>query len=121
MQTRVHRFGRTAALAALGTLAACADDYVSSRPPYLAASTDVIDFGEVPVGDAEQRALFLINKGDLPMALRQPDSVLQGVFSTVLGDDAVAPADEVIVHITFSPEDAIDYDTDVVFPNDSQN
>ena len=59
---------------------ACADDYVSSRPPYLAASADVLDFGEVPVGDAEQRALFLINKGDLPMRLMQPESAVGGVF-----------------------------------------
>ncbi|MCA1481921.1 hypothetical protein, partial [Bradyrhizobium sp. NBAIM08] len=70
----LSRTALTRAAAALlplvvAALGACSDDAIAFRPPYLAASTDIVSFGEIMVGESEQRTVFLINSGEVPLKL----------------------------------------------------
>lgn len=110
--------------AAVGLLvvSACADDRVLGKPPYFAASADVVDFGEVEVGDTQTRSVFLINKGDLSMKLSPPTgALLEDVFSLVGMQEIVDPGGSISVRIFFSPVAEGSVEDEVVFPNDSAN
>lgn len=117
---------RRAHLSALASLvliaSACSDDYIVGRPPYFAASTDVVDFGNVEVGETETRTVFLINKGDLSMALYAPEgALLGGPFSLVGMEEVVEAGASLSVRIFFAPESEGPIEAEIVFPNDSAN
>lgn len=100
----------------------CDDARMLSKPPYFAASTDVVDFGEVEVGDSETRTVFLINKGDLSMALMPPSgALLDGVFSLVGMQEIVEPGASVSVRVFFNPQSPGLVEDEITFPNDSAN
>ncbi len=108
-------------LATLG-LVACGDQPLRARPAFLAASATLIDFGEVPVGQLEERSLFLINKGDAPVALIQPGgNNLGGIFSIVLPASEILPQDDVVARVFFQPNAVATFETELWVDNDSLN
>lgn len=114
-----------AGLALLGlvsVLPGCGEERFSRRPPFFAASTDLIDFGETFVGDDEERTVFIINKGDKEMSLQNPTGDMQsGVFAVIVDTLAVPAGDDVVARVVFSPADVRQYSTSVTFVNDSDN
>ncbi|MEE8409769.1 MAG: hypothetical protein V3T05_09205 [Myxococcota bacterium] len=100
----------------------CGREDFSYKPPFLTASTDVIDFGEVTVGSDDQRTLYLINKGDTPLTLENPSgTTLGGIFNIVITEREVPPLGDVVVRVHFEPPMPAFYKTTILFPNDSHN
>ncbi|MFC1609806.1 hypothetical protein ACFL6C_02520 [Myxococcota bacterium] len=109
-------------LAAQVLVSSCGGEDLRLRPPFLAASTDVIDFGDVPVGDLSERTLFLINKGDKSLKLEEPSGdTLGGIFSIILPENEVMSMTDVIARVYFQPSAANSYQTEMTIENDSQN
>lgn len=103
-------------------LGACSDDRMVSRPPYFAASTDLLDFGEVALGETEARTVFLFNKGELALGLSPPEGALLGSIFTLLGmEETVDPGGSVVVRVFFTPESEGPVEAEIRFPNDSVN
>jgi len=103
-------------------LLACGSDGLRLRPPFFAASSEVIDFGEVDVGRLEERTLFVINKGDRVLTLQPPDvNTLGGIFSIVLPASDVEPMSDVKAQVYFQPAGANAYETIMLLENDSTN
>jgi hypothetical protein len=106
----------------LASLCACGSDGLRLRPAFFAASSEVIDFGDVDVGDLEQRTLFVINKGEKPLTLQAPDgNTLGGIFSIVLPATGVQPMADVKAQVYFQPANAHAYETTMLLENDSAN
>lgn len=92
------------------------------KPPYLAASTDTIDFGSIDVGEEDERTVFLINKGDKPLTLRSPTGDMEGgVFAIVPEAFEIPAGNEVLVRVHFAPAAEKEYLSVITFPNDSNN
>jgi hypothetical protein len=106
----------------LTALSGCGEERFSVRPAYFAASTDVIDFGEVDVGDERTQTVYLINKGEKEMRVETPrGDMLGGTFAILLNDMIVPAGGDVIARIVFSPHQARDFETTAAFANDSSN
>ncbi len=117
---KVAELRRLAATVAL--FSACSNTTVGVRPAFLAASTDVIDFGTQEIGTTVTRQLTLISKGERPLKLSDPKGdTLGGLFTVRLDKNVVEPSSDTIAHIAFSPTDAGKYETSFVFGNDSEN
>ncbi len=111
-------------LLALSSLAvSCSDGaQFERRPPFLSASTVRIDFGTRDIGATEERAVFLINKGQLPLKVEDPEGdTLGGVFTLLIDNYVVDPEADSVVRVLFTPFDPVEYETSIVIPNDSVN
>lgn len=118
----MNRFQWSSLVCLVVSLAGCDDVRTLGKPPYFAASTDVVDFGEVQVGDSETRTIFLINKGDLSMKLMPPSgALLDGVFTLVGMQETVDPGASVSVRVFFNPQSPGLVSDEITFPNDSAN
>lgn len=115
--------GPSIALFAGVALLGCDDTSRLDRtPPFLAASALEIDFGTRDVGTTEERTIFLLNKGQLPLTLQLPDGdSLSGVFAVLLDEENVAPEQEAKLRVRFSPYDPQPYETVFLVANDSSN
>jgi hypothetical protein len=103
-------------------LFACGSDGLRLRPAFFAASSEVIDFGEVDVGRLEERTLFVINKGDKVLKLQPPDgNTLGGIFSIVLPENEVEALSDVKAQVYFQPAGANVFETIMLLENDSTN
>jgi len=91
-------------------------------PPYVGASSDRLDFGEHIVGTSDQRTIFLINQGEVPLTLELPryDS-LNDVFGAQLDGFTVDPDKDVVLAIRFRPSHAEVYSTTISIANNSSN
>jgi hypothetical protein len=108
--------------ALLSSLSGCGGEDLSFKPPYFAASTDVIDFGEVVLGSEEEQTLYVINKGDKILKLEPPSgNTLGGVFGILMTDTEVSPMGDAIVRVVFQPLAVASYETTLNIPNDSMN
>ncbi|MEQ9501686.1 MAG: hypothetical protein RIT81_32745 [Deltaproteobacteria bacterium] len=114
---------KLALLLPIAVSAACDQGATLNRtPPFIAASTLELDFGEREVGSTEARSIFLINKGQIQLNLELPDGdSLNGVFSVRLDKEAVLPEDEAVLEVRFSPFDPQPYETFFTIPNNSSN
>lgn len=95
---------------------------LAQRPPFFAASSDVIDFGGIEVGEDDERTLFLINKGDKALTVTDIQGDTEGgVFAIVPESYEVRPGSDVLVRVRFSPADVKDYLSVITVANDSSN
>lgn len=109
------------AVSALGG-SACDDASLGLTPPYISTSAEKIDFGERIVGSADERTIYLINKGQVPLELEIPEGdTLSGVFGALLDSYSVAPNKDVVVSISFRPADPIAYTSTITIRNNSSN
>lgn len=107
----------------LGPLvSSCDDAALGLLPPYLSASAEKIDFGERVVGSAEERTIFIINKGQTPLTLEIPrGDTDSGVFAVLVDEFTVQPNKDVVVGIGFRPADPVAYTTTITIANNSVN
>lgn len=117
--SKIVRLGALASLA----MAGCDQGTTLNRtPPFIAASAVEIDFGEREIGTTEERTVFLINKGQLPLSLEYPDGdSLFGVFAALIDEQTVAPEEDSVLRVRFSPYDAQTYETIFTIENNSSN
>jgi hypothetical protein len=102
--------------------AGCDQDALGLTPPFLTASAETIDFGERTVGSIEERTVFVINKGQVPLTLDVPTGdTLNGVFGILVDSYTVQPNKDLVVAVGFSPRDPVAYTTTVTIPNNSSN
>ena len=108
--------------ALLASFVSCGAEELSLKPPYFAASTDVIDFGEVGLGGEEEQTLYIINKGDKTLQLEPANgNTLGGVFGIVLTDAEILPMADSVARVVFQPLVSATYETTMTISNDSLN
>lgn len=104
------------------TAIACSEEGLAFTPPYLSSSTETLDFGEHVVGTSDQRTVFLINKGEVPLKLDLPRyDTLNDVFGVQLDGFDVDPNKDVVLAVRFRPAHAQTYSTTVAITNNSSN
>src|SRR5258706_8112853 len=103
-------------------LAGCNDAALGLTPAYLDASAETIDFGERVVGTREERTIYVINKGQVPLTLEVPKGeTFGGVFAVLIDGFTVRPNKDTVVTVVFVPADPQTYTTTVSIDNDSAN
>lgn len=103
-------------------VAGCDDGRVYFSPPYLAASSDLLDFGSAEVGEKIIRTVHLVNMGGRTARFDQPHGdLLDGVFDVEVSSEWVGPSGDAIIRVTFEPTEAAVYETAIYFPNTSGN
>jgi hypothetical protein len=111
-------------LLALGAFAVgCSDEAgLGLTPPYLNASTDTIDFGDTTIGSAEERTVFIINTGQVPMKLELPTGDTRGgIFAVLVDQLTVQPTKDTVISLGFRPADPMTYTTTISVINNSSN
>ena len=113
----------TLAVAGSLTLGACRGPApLVDNPPFLAASSDIIDFETHAMGTEAMRTVYLINKGDRTLSLELPEGdTVGGVFAIVLDQYEIEPNNHVLARIYFSPYEPIQYQTTLSIRNNSVN
>lgn len=102
--------------------AGCDQDALGLTPPFLTASAETIDFGERTVGSIEERTVFVINKGQVPLTLEVPTGdTLNGVFGILVDSYTVQPNKDVVIALAFRPADPFTYTTTITINNNSTN
>ena len=92
------------------------------NPPFLAASTDIVDFETHAMGTEAMRTVYLINKGDRPLTLELPEGdTVGGVFAIILDEYEIAPNAHVLARVYFSPYEPFQYETKISIRNNSVN
>lgn len=95
---------------------------LSQAPAFLVASTDIVDFGDVTLGESVERTVYFINRGDIGLAFEEPQwEFPASVFSVVLDGVLVLPGEDLVARVSFSPVEVGDYSARIIFPNDSSN
>ncbi len=86
----------------------CGDDTEAPSPPVLELSTEVLDFGEIELGETSQRSLGVGNQGG-------SDLVLSGISATEPfvarydEDITVAPSSSALLYVEITPTSADDF------------
>ncbi|MBI5510581.1 MAG: hypothetical protein HY903_17630 [Deltaproteobacteria bacterium] len=106
----------------LVALSSCGGDSLDMKPPFFAASTDVIDFGAVELGAQSEATLYVINKGDKALQLQTPSgNTLGGVFAVLLTQTQVSPLGDAVARVVFQPTSVASFETTMNIANDSTN
>lgn len=106
-----------------GLLVGCGDGSTFQRtPPFLTASAVELDFGAREIGTTEERAIFILNKGQTTLTLETPEGdPLSGVFAVLLEEEVVQAESDAVVRVRFSPFDPQSYETVFRIANNSTN
>lgn len=107
---------------ASSTLAGCDDGALAVTPPYLNASAERIDFGERVVGMRDERTIYIVNTGQVPLSLQPPvGDTLGGIFGVLVDNYSIRPDKDSVISVVFAPADPITYTTTITIANDSSN
>jgi len=79
--------------------------------PYISVSANVLDFGEVSIGEQGNLPLFIYNRGTAPLIL-YGITIMETVFSTNYdpSDSLIQSGDSLQVIVYFAPQDTIEYE-----------
>lgn len=109
------------AVFAIANSTACGQENLTLRPAFLAASTELVDFGDVFLGHEESRTVYLINTGEQAITLESSSRSVGAPFAVVQTEWAVPGNSDLVIEILFTPVDVTSYETIVGFDNDSSN
>ncbi len=108
--------------AAAALASGCSEEGLAFTPPYISASAETLDFGEITVGTSDQRTITIFNKGETTMTVELPSfDSLNDVFGVQLDAGQIEPNKDVVLAVRFRPARAGVFTTTVTVTNNSSN